>query len=122
MTQHLRRHARPGKFALRRIRLIANALQQTIRSALGYRVAQIEQKPVAFDDALDLLRRVEARGRGAMAVLRLRRGAIEHPKALALRAQAPFDVFPIERVVGPRLARITAQQRRSEKPCTAART
>src|SRR5262249_28756031 len=119
---HLRRDARLGEFALRRVRLIANALQQTIRSALGDRVAQVEQKAVAFDDALDLRWGVEARSRGTMAVLRLRRGTIEHSKTLALRAQPPSDVFQIKWVVAPCLARIAAQQRRAENPRTAAGT
>ena len=100
MAQHLHSERRIRQLPLRHVRLVADTLQQSVSAAVRDRVSQLEEQPVALDNAIDLLGCVKACRRGAVAVLRLRRGAIEHSKTLSLGAQPPFDVLPIKRVVG----------------------
>src|SRR5215467_8969875 len=121
MTQDPCGDDQAGELLLRRVRLIADALHQPLRSAIGDRVAQIEKQTVALDDARDFRLGVETGRSHPMTMPYPCIRTVQHQEVVAAGTKAPFDVFPIEWVVGTGGPNIATEERGAKQSCATAR-
>ncbi len=98
----------------------AQALHQCCNFLASDAHARSEKPAIALDDAGEFLRRVKARGGGAMPMLRVRGRAEHRPQTVAPGTHAPFRVLPVERVVAAAGREVMAQRRGAKQRGTAA--
>src|SRR5450755_2088801 len=120
IAQHAGGQAQAGEATLRFIRKIADLDHELIWVTVGDGVSDVEQYPIAFRDACDFGLRIKARRRCAVLVPCVRSGTEQDAQSVLLRANTPFDVFPVKRVIAATGARIGAQRRGAKQACTSA--
>src|SRR5450432_105754 len=109
------------QLALRLVGQVADALKQGRNVESGDGVTQVEQDPVALDNALNFRKGIEACSRGAVAMVCACAWTKQDSIAVALRTHAPFHVLPVERIVVAAGAHVAAQQRGAKQTGAAAR-
>ena len=121
MLENAARDGGERDLALALVAQVAHAIHEHRGRRCARIVARVEQHAIALDDAVELLARVEARRRRSVPVRRQGVGTEQHLVALAPRAHAPFDVLPVERIVGPAGGKVARKQRRAKQGRAAAR-